>query len=333
MNVKPNSNFHQVSKGSVFDVRREKEFLEYRSRWNGNPKTYTIEGFPIHLDIESTNACNLRCPFCATTYNYWGDSSVGRMSVDLYKRIIDQGVEHGLCSIKLSLRGEPLLHNQLPEMIAYAKKRGILDVYFNTNAMLLNDEVSRKLIDSGLDRISISFEGIEKEAYEKYRPGAKYETVVENIEKLMDLKRKTGAEFPKVRVQTVLLDELKKDFSKYVDFWEKRVDEVAYLDAREEGPQFDHRGLIANWACPFLWQRMTILWDGVLLPCLMHGLSDFSLMSLGNVKEKGIAYHWRSEKLNEIRELHKRGLSHKIEACDRCSYHALEVNKLKSCNL
>ena len=41
---------------------------------------------------------------------------------DIYKAIIDQGREHGLPSIKLSIRGEPLLHPRIIEMVEYAKK-------------------------------------------------------------------------------------------------------------------------------------------------------------------------------------------------------------------
>ena len=73
---------------------------------------------------------------------------------------------------------------------------------------------------------------------------------------------------------------------------------------------------------------MAILWDGTLLPCLMHGVSDFELMALGNVKEVSIKDMWLSERVNSYRELHKSGQAHKLEACDRCSYRAMELEKL-----
>ncbi len=34
-----------------------------------------------------------------------------------------------------------------PEMVKYAKEHGVLDVYFNTNAMFLDENMSRKLIE------------------------------------------------------------------------------------------------------------------------------------------------------------------------------------------
>ncbi len=329
--ISSNANFHQVTAGSVFDIRGEEAFKEYRWRWNYNPQNFAVDSFPIHLDIESTSACNLKCPFCATTSQHWGPSQSGLMDMGLYRKIIDEGAENGLCAIKLSLRGEPLIHKQVHEMVRYAKEKGVLDVYFNTNGMLLTEEVSRRLIEAGLDRISISFEGIEKARYESYRPGAVFEAVIANVRRLLALRKEIGASHPQVRVQTVLLPELKAGFDRYVDFWKNEVgaDEVSYLDAREEGPQYDHRGKVAGWACPFLWQRMTILWDGTILPCLMHGLDDFSLMTLGNAKTDSIKELWRGVRESDIRGLHRQGAAHKLEACDRCSYRAMEVTKLK----
>jgi radical SAM protein with 4Fe4S-binding SPASM domain len=323
-----NANFHTVGTRTVFDIRQEERFLEYRRRWYEYPRNFIVGEFPIHLDIEATNACNLHCPFCAMTYKNWGPYRRGYMDMALFRKIIDEGVTNGLCSIKLSLRGEPMLHPKLFEMIQYAKEKGILDIYFNTNATLLDERKINKLIDSRLDRISISFEGTTKEFYEQCRPGAKYEDVVSNVKLLRLIRDRRGLHYPQIRVQTVLLPELEASFPQYVEFWQGIADEVAYLDARHETPEDDHRGLVANWSCPFLWQRMVILWDGTLLPCLMHGISNFSLMSLGNVKDTSIKAAWQSKEATQCRELHKSGQSHQLEACDRCSYRAMELEKL-----
>jgi MoaA/NifB/PqqE/SkfB family radical SAM enzyme len=324
-----NANFHSATASSVFDVRKdEARFREYRRAWGENPATFTVRDFPIHLDIESTGVCNLRCPFCGTTTKSWGPDAPGYMKLDLFRRIIDEGAENDLCSVKLSFRGEPMLHQGLPAMVAYAKRMGVLDVYFNTNGTMLTERAIHALIDAGLDRISISFEGIDKQTYEAYRVGARYEKVIENAQRLRRIRDRRGVAHPRIRVQTVLLPELRQVFPQYVEFWKDVADEAAYLDPRREGPQDDHRGLVADWACPFLWQRMTILWDGTLLPCLMHGVSDFQLLALGNVREVSIRDMWLSQRAAMYRDLHKQGQAHRLEACDRCSYRASELEKL-----
>lgn len=325
--INVNSNFHHAAGTSVVE-HEFPAYQEYRRRWREDPATFTVGPFPIHLDIESTDVCNLRCPFCATTTDNWGPVKPGYMQMGLFKRIIDEGADNGLCSIKLSFRGEPMLHQQLPEMVSYAKEKGIMDIYFNTNGTMLREDSIRRLIDAGLDRISISFEGTTKEVYESKRVGAKYEEVIENVRTLRRIREEKGVTYPKIRIQTVMLPDLKDDFSKYVDFWSELADEVAYLDGRREGPDDNHKGMVADWACPFLYQRMTILWDGTLLPCLMHGVAEFGLMALGNVQEVSIRDMWLSARENMYRDLHKTGQAHKLEACDRCSYRAMELEKM-----
>ena len=325
--ILPNANYHTATKGTVFDVRKDEKFLEYRKRWFEYPANFITGEFPIHLDIESTNICNLRCPFCATTFNRWGPNKRGYMDIELFKKIIDEGAENGLYSIKLSFRGEPLLHSRIADMISYARKKGIIDIYFNTNAVLLNPDMTNKLLDAGLFRITISIEGTTKEVYKKYRVGAEFEEVLNNIKNLRKIRDCKNLFFPQIRVQTVLLDELKESFPSYVQFWKELVEEVSYLDARREVAEDKYTSIAADWACPFLWQRMAILWDGTLLPCLTHGVSDISSMNLGNVKEISIKNMWNSPKYNNLRNLHKEGKSHQIKACTECSYRATEINK------
>ena len=78
--------------------------------------------------------------------------------------------------------GEPLLHKRIIDMIRYAKERDVW-VETSTNAMLLDEEAARKIIDAGLDRIYLSMDGLTKETYEKVRVKGQYERVLGNIER------------------------------------------------------------------------------------------------------------------------------------------------------
>ena len=65
------------------------------------------------------------------------------------------------------MRGEPLLNPNLPEIIDYAKKKGVLETIINTNATKLDSKMSKKLIESGLDLMIFSFDGGTKKAMKK----------------------------------------------------------------------------------------------------------------------------------------------------------------------
>lgn len=323
-----NANFHSFS-GDVFaEQMTDPRFAAYRKAWEQNPTRHVAGFFPLHLDIEITNRCNLKCAGCARTSAKWCAGGVGDMGMDLFKRIVDEGERNGLCSLKLSLRGESMLHPQLFDMIAYAFDHGVLDLYFNTNGTLLTRRNCVRIVQSGMKRISISVDGWDKSSFERYREGARYEQVVAGIDNLLAVREELSSAFPKIRVQTVLFPEAVKHLDRFQAVWADRVDEIAGIDARDEGDGVDHRGKhTCAFACPFLWQRMVVLYDGTLLPCLMHGVQDAGLLALGRVQEVSIAEQWCSDRLERLRQLHVEGSSHRNEACDRCSYRDVEIRK------
>lgn len=320
--IEANSNFHHIAGENLFD-KNDSRFKEYREKWKKRPENFHTGEFPLFIDIEATSACNLRCPFCATTFRGKGIKK-GFITFDAVKRIIDEGVSNNLYGVKFNIRGEPLLHPEIHEFVKYAKQRGLIDVYFNSNAMLLTDDIAMKLIDAGLDRLSISFEGITKDVYEKYRVGAKYETVLSNIEKIQSLKKKLGVEHPKIRIQTVMLPEIVSAFEQYKSFWSKIADEVGFLDYKEM--KVKKKGVKYPWACPQIWQRMAVWWDGTILPC---NHDDDGVLAFGNIHEVSIKDLWRSSFLNDIRDKHRNGMAHTVPACDGCYLRDSEILKLK----
>lgn len=319
--IQVNSNFHTIAGKSVVD-RADARYQEYRKKWDEWPVHFIAGEFPLHLDIEPTNLCNLRCPFCATTHNKYKQ---GFMKEKIWKKILDEGGRNGLYSLKFTYRGEPLLHPDLSKMVRYAKDVGVMDVYFNTNAVKLDEKYIRSLIDAGLDRISISFEGFTKEVYEKNRVGAVFEKVVKNIELLRDIKKEMGSDKPLVRIQTVLVPEIRNNPQDYAAFWATRSDEVAYLDMKDEEGNPDHRGIVSNWACPQLFQRLTITWEGTIIPCV-HDI--FEWMPLGNIESTTIKSAWLSAGERQYRSLHQQGRAHEINSCDRCPLRENEIHKI-----
>ena len=93
------------------------------------------------------------------------------MKKELAFKLIDQASELGIPSMKFNWRGEPLLNPKFPEIVDYAKQKGILETLINTNATKLDEKMSEAIIKSGLDIMIYSFDGGTKKIYEKMRPG------------------------------------------------------------------------------------------------------------------------------------------------------------------
>jgi MoaA/NifB/PqqE/SkfB family radical SAM enzyme len=69
--------------------------------------------------------------------------------------------------------------------------------------MLLTPEVSRRLVGLRIAEISISLEGVSAAVCEWIRAGARFERVLENVQGLVEAKRRAHSRLPRVRLAAV----------------------------------------------------------------------------------------------------------------------------------
>jgi len=73
---------HEVIEGTGEPGNNDPRYIDYRQRWEELPLKKEVSEFPLHLDIEVTDACNLKCPMC---YRSIAVGKGGFMDVNLYK--------------------------------------------------------------------------------------------------------------------------------------------------------------------------------------------------------------------------------------------------------
>ncbi|EAL8372017.1 radical SAM protein, partial [Campylobacter jejuni] len=156
------------------------KWRDYRKKYRQAANLEKILDHPIQIDFELNATCNLKCPMCPLSTEINSEKKKYLFPFELFCKIIDIGVSKGLRAIKLNYLNEPLLRNDLEEFISYAKKAGILDIYFSTNGMLLDEKRIYSLIKSGLDRIQISIDAFSEATYNKVRPGGNYIKIKNN---------------------------------------------------------------------------------------------------------------------------------------------------------
>jgi radical SAM protein with 4Fe4S-binding SPASM domain len=150
---------------------------------------------PRVIFIEVTNHCNLLCETCPRTFVTYEEPKT--LAWDDFLRIVEQfpdmqrAVLHGI--------GEPLINQDLPRMIEHLKTRGVT-VLFNTNATLLNEAWSRKLIASGLDELRCSLDGADPQTYAAIRGAPLLHKIVRNLREFTRLQRELGANTPRVSI-------------------------------------------------------------------------------------------------------------------------------------
>ncbi len=314
-----------------WELARGPEYWEYRRKWEEYPKKMYHGDFPIHLDIETTNACNLKCPMCPRTIMALDKvGKVGYMDFAFYKSLIDQGAENGLCSVKLSYLGEPLIHPDVVKQVEYAKEKRVIEVMFNTNAVALTEELSRRLLDAGLDSIFFSIDYTSPGKYNKVRVGADFHQVVRNVKKFVELRNKLGYKHVQTRISMVRMDHTREELKNYKKFGfeELGVDGVGWGELAEyplkedKYPQYFNPGFV----CAQLFHRMFIMWDGVVTPCCVD--NDRELV-VGNARKEKLKDIWLNEKYEELRRIHIEGRYYEISLCRKCLVPVSSLKKGK----
>lgn len=145
--------------------------------------------------MEITTACYLKCIMCEHTY--WKDKSYlnQHLSIDTLRQVVNS--IPNLRWINLTGEGTSILNPDFMKMIQFVKSKGIyLD--FSHDFVKLSEEQMRTIIRCGVDRIYWSVDGCTKGTYENIRIGANFEKVVENVKKLIQIKKEMDSPLPEI---------------------------------------------------------------------------------------------------------------------------------------
>jgi len=288
-------------------------------------------GLPMALSIEPTSFCNLHCTECPTG-NKTLTRPLGTMDLQLFKIIIDQTANQ-LVYLNLFLQGEPFLNKQLPDIIAYAYAKNIF-TNISTNGHFLDDKTIEKLIDSKLDKIIISLDGVDRQTYSMYRNGGDFNKVVAGIERLVNQKQFRKSKTPLVVLQFLMfsfnehqLDEIKQLASDLkVDKLEIKSAQIYNFETKEklfpknqkyarykiQNKTVNIKSRLPN-RCWRAWSSAVITWNGKMLPCCFDKNAEFILGDATSFKK-----NWTSKQNQNFR---KQILSNRkqFEMCCNCS--------------
>ncbi len=142
---------------------------------------------PIMASIMVTYRCNLDCVMC----NFPARAGAKEFDTGRMKKIIDELSDIGTDVISFT-GGEPLFRKDIFELIAYAKRNGLV-TQMPSNGTLLTEERAQAVIDSGLDALTISIDGAHKETHDRIRgiDGA-YEKAIQGVQNIVNLRKKNN---------------------------------------------------------------------------------------------------------------------------------------------
>ncbi len=291
-------------------------------------------GEPWSLSLETGTFCNLSCLECPSGQKQF-TRPTGTMSFDDYKTIIDKQKKY-LIWLILYFQGEPFLNKQFFKMVEYAHSQRIF-TSTSTNGHFLNPENAIKTVESGLDRIIISLDGLDQETYEKYRVGGKFKQVISGIQNLVQAKEQLNSASPFIVVQFIvfktnehqlgLLKSLKSELQ--ADKIEIKTAQIYSSDDKNQliPENAKHRRYQQNgdgsWAikkklpnkCNRMWRASVVTWDGQVVPCCFDKDADFQM---GNLLEDSYQNIKNNKKYTDFRNQVFSNRS-AIEICKNCS--------------
>ena len=303
----------EIESLNFIDVPR---YLVHRYRYEIYPQLKMFDDFPPYLQIEPTSICNYRCIFCYQTDNEFNKRSkgfMGHMKLETFKLLIDQA-EGNIEFISLASRGEPLLCPDIKEMLAYTRGK-FLNLKINTNASVLDEEISHSILTSGIKTLVFSADAADKNSYSKLRVNGKLEKILANIKRFQEIRIKN---YPNSKIITRVsgvkmsnqqnLDEMEK-------YWGEFVDQVAFVNYVPWENVYQSKYSKIQTPCSDLWRRLFVWWDGKVNPCDVDYKSE---LSLGNIKNHNISELWKSDNYNNLRKNHIEKLRSKVSPCNRC---------------
>lgn len=262
--------------------------------------------FPKVVLIDTVSFCNLACSMCVHPEM---TREKGVMPWNLFTKIIDEvAAEDKNARVWMVFFGEPLiLKNRKPsifDMIRYAKDKGLTDVVTNTNACLMDEDASRKIIESGLDAIYIGIDSFSPETYSTIRVKGDYDSTVKNIQYLLRLKEELKSEKPEVFVQFVEMDNNAHEKEAFIKFWGVQGAKVKIRPKVSWAGLIDAPNLVLGdedrWPCYWAMQTMSITDQGKVVTCAVDLDARFIA---GDITKSSLKEVWNGS-LKELRKLH-----------------------------
>lgn len=280
------------------------EYIKYYYYTNFTPS------FPKIIQVQTQYGCNARCVFCPMGREQ--GPIKGRMSDDTFARIVEEAVKNDCRVFSPYLQNDPLVDKKLHEKIKIIRevrgKRKYPQTKIITNGGLLNEVKAYQLIESGLEKIVFSVHGVDADIYNGIMQGPKFDTVVENIERFVKVKKELGAKNPDIEIWAVLTKDVQDQLEETKAFWRKRgiYFKARQLDNRANPDIIDNVDLAVEdleWKyafyCTIPFWRAWILQNGDMVLCCV----DWERSQVfGNVNDHSIKEIWNSPGYRNYRQ-------------------------------
>jgi MoaA/NifB/PqqE/SkfB family radical SAM enzyme len=277
-----------------------------------------------YMRIDSSTACQLRCPTCPTAEGKVKKTlGAGFTTVEMLRTMLQNAAF--VNEIELSNWGEIFLNPHLPQLLQELHSRGIRA--HADNGVNLNDASGAALesvVRYGLRSMTCSIDGNSQEVYATYRKRGSLDQVIRNIETINHYKKRYRSRFPILTWQFVVFEHNKHEIAaarhraralgmhfvlklawddlhgttSFLPVQQGKAREFFGVENRNDYARHYGRPYMQREICSQLWNAVQINYDGKVLGCCVNYWGDF-----GNVATRGLSGAVSEPKLQYARNM------------------------------
>ncbi|MDR2456645.1 MAG: radical SAM protein [Deltaproteobacteria bacterium] len=281
--------------------------------------------FPLFLNVEPTNVCQLDCLFCSRQLS---QRPFGSLGLDLAEAMAEEAASYPGTAVRFTGWGEPLLHPKIADLAAVFKKRGVrLKIY--TNGLALTPKLMDRLIELEVDDLQFSLQGLNEAQYLKNRVGSDWGRLKANAAMAFERRGKAKKPFLSVLTSALAAELAEAKAEDFTSEWLGVADKVAVdLTNLNFVSELDRvRPLLGEQSkslrrgrCVDVFLALEVKYDGSIQFCGQDskGLSEHTIGKLG---EMTLAEAWAGPEMERKRDQVGRNLGHdQSPVCKNC-YH------------
>ena len=133
-----------------------------------------------YIRISITDKCNLGCTYCMPHMKPKTFKAGEVLTGEEVLRIVQVARGFGVHKVRLT-GGEPLLRDDILDLVRGIKAAGVPDLSLTTNGMFLKERAPA-LKEAGLDRLNVSLDTMRPDKFREITGGGELERVLEGIE-------------------------------------------------------------------------------------------------------------------------------------------------------
>jgi MoaA/NifB/PqqE/SkfB family radical SAM enzyme len=284
------------------------------------------EEFPSQIIMDLTEVCNLQCIHCPHPSFKQSSVYTGKnLDLILHHKAIDEigTIGKGYCQyVRYTSQGEPLLHPQAIEMIAYAGKHANCAINLTTNGMTLNQRKIDQLLDIGVDIIDISIDAFSAEIYAQIRVNGELSKTKNNVLNLLKSIKERKAK-TKVVVSFVEQPLNTHEVNDFENFWKNAG--AHFVVIRRLHSCAGSKSVISDLLkskqsekrrpCLYPWERLVISPNAMIGYCPADWKYQGKISHLSNSTIKEV---WQSDFMKKLREAHLTNNFQKHSFCGNC---------------